>query len=537
MAENYTGRTLREIVRVLASRSVGMGVLVIVIVAAAALATLAAPKWYRCKVTLRAKPGAVSPLEDRPASLKEELSLFVVTQREIIMSDYVLASALMRLEGEPADNAPVGDDELAQAWYDDEKIARYITTKGKHLDRVRDNLKVVTPGGPDAMFTQIFTIRVDWPEQRGKAILSAADSRKLAADQARNFTGYLVDAYLMRRTILESQWTGKATEFLRTQALAMAKENMTAATREMEQYIADDLQGDLLEVINLSGRAAVGVETGSASLTTEVLGNIDLVDAELGELVALNNVLTDHRDDIRKKLTEAHDKKNSGAKEYIADIVVPEVITDASPSFSMLQEKIISLKLRLNSLRAEYQEEYREIKDVKVELMAAQEDLLGELDKQCNRLGQEITVLEGRRAALIQVMNRNRQRVATLATKAAKYDYLRSEVEAAQALYDDQKEQVVRATTAERMAERSILVAKLGEPSGVNPEDPRLPIIWLNMTIATIAALVVATVFAFLVDHFDHTIKGVGDAERYLGTPVLASVPKLGRRIIRARTS
>jgi len=536
MSENHTGRTLREIVGILASRFVPMSVLVVVIVAAAALATIAAPKWYRCQVMLQAKPGIVNPLEDRPVSLREELSLFVVTQREIIMSDYVLASALMRLEGAPISKPPAGDDELMSPWYDDQQIADYIAANGKQLARVRDNIKVVTPGGPDATFTQVFTIRVDWPERPEKLSLGTTDSMKRAARQAQELTGYLVDAYLMRRTILESQWTSKAAQFLRRQSLATAREDLDDATRAMERFIAEDLQGELLEVISLAERSAVGAETGSASLTTEMRSKIDLLDAELAELRALNQVLTAHRDEVREKLAEARDKRSSGAKEYIADIVVPQAIADASPSFATLQEKIVSLKLELNSLRSKYQERYQEISNIITELAEVQEDLLGEMNKQCARLAQEINVLEGKRAALVEIMNRNRQRVDALAAKAAKYDRLRSDVEAAQTAYETQKEQVVRATTAQRLAERSILVAQLSGPGSVDPDNPRRPILWLNMTIAAIAALVIALVYAFMANHFDHTIKGAGDAERFLAVPVLASVPRLGRRIIRTRT-
>ena len=56
----------------------------------------------------------------------------------------------------------------------------------------------------------------------------------------------------------------------------------------------------------------------------------------------------------------------------------------------------------------------------------------------------------------------------------------------------------------------------------------------MNMFIAVLGGLILSFVYAFLTDHFDHSIKGLDDAERYLGTPVLASVSKLGRRIIRS---
>ena len=85
------------------------------------------------------------------------------------------------------------------------------------------------------------------------------------------------------------------------------------------------------------------------------------------------------------------------------------------------------------------------------------------------------------------------------------------------------------------MAKTPVLVSTLGDPGRPNPDDPRRPIVWLNLLLAGVAGLVLAFVYAFMADHFDHTIKGIDDAERYLGSPVLGSVPKLGRQIIRTR--
>ena len=88
---------------------------------------------------------------------------------------------------------------------------------------------------------------------------------------------------------------------------------------------------------------------------------------------------------------------------------------------------------------------------------------------------------------------------------------------------------------AEGLAKNPVLVSVFDGPTRPNPNNPRRPILWLNLLIACVGGLVLALVYAFMADHFDHTIKSVDDAERYLGIPVLTSVPKLGRGIIRAR--
>ena len=65
--------------------------------------------------------------------------------------------------------------------------------------------------------------------------------------------------------------------------------------------------------------------------------------------------------------------------------------------------------------------------------------------------------------------------------------------------------------------------------------SPHRPIIWLNVVIGLLAGIVLALTYAFLADHFDHSVKGIGDVETHVGVPVLASIPRIRRRIIRAR--
>jgi capsular polysaccharide biosynthesis protein len=66
-------------------------------------------------------------------------------------------------------------------------------------------------------------------------------------------------------------------------------------------------------------------------------------------------------------------------------------------------------------------------------------------------------------------------------------------------------------------------------------DKPVKPIMLLNMILAVVGGFILSLIYAFSADHFDHSLKSIDGAERYLGVPVLASVPKLGRRMIRAK--
>ena len=153
-------------VRVVASRFVGMALIVFTVVAAVGLATWRAPRTYRSQVRLLAKPsGMVNPLESDVSSLREQVSLFVATQREVILSDYVLASALLMLEGKQMPKAGNLDPQALAEW--DRQVRQSIVGDAgagqeghaDYLARVAKRVEMVTPGGPDSTFSQTLIIR------------------------------------------------------------------------------------------------------------------------------------------------------------------------------------------------------------------------------------------------------------------------------------------------------------------------------------------------------------------------------------------
>ncbi len=520
MAETYTSRTLREIVRVVASRFVGMVIIFAVVVVAVGLATFLSPKWYRSEAKLLAKPtGMGNPLETR-TTMRDEVTLFVTTQREIVQSDYVLASALMMLDGE---RLPKPDyEKLPQAkrlladW--DEKVRAFIDEDIKRLKSARKRVSVVTPGGPDATFTQIFSIQVDWPEEATEGSFGDMESREQAARIATELAKNVKDAYLMRYTALEVLRTSEAAAFLQDKALGIVKAKLDKATESLQGFIKNDLEGDLLLINSMLGRHSGGIESGPAILRTKFQAEINTIDADLAEKLALQKAI-----DFELK------------KDADAEVAVPDEITRINPSVKILEVKIVDLKLRLNELQPRYTESYQEIQNIKTEILSARNDLRIELQKQSDRLGQTIASLTARRAALEKVVSQDSSRVNDLATKAAEYERRINAVESAQTVYNEELKRVQAAKAAEQLAETTMLVSLIDEASRPAVDEYIRPLVLLNMVVAIVGGILLSLIYAFLADHFDHSIKSIDDAERYLGTPVLASVPKLARKVIRAK--
>ena len=536
MAETRSQRTMREIVRIIAGRFLGMVLIFAAILAAAGIATALVPRWYRSEISLMAEPAAVVEPFKGASNLRDDISLYVVTQREIILSDYVIASALLALDGRdmPGAEAIDAQPQRLAAW--DQEVADYVTGNVTWIGRVRERLSMVTPGGPDATFTQTFTIQVDWREDIGMRGPSGwAGSRKRAAERSLQFARHVRAAYQLRYAKLQAERTRKAAEALQNQSLAMAREQLNQATRAIQDFVDQHLKGDLLHVRHLINSGGSGSETGIATLRTTLETQLSDIEATIDERRALQQavaklVAADVGDRVKALLAE----EGNAAALHQAEVmlVVPEAIADAYPPMRDLQARAVALRMRLNELAARYTEGYEEIRGLRRELAGNLRSLADELGKQKAALDMEIEIHQARRASLERTLKKVTDNMEVLSSKAAEYEQLQRQLEAAQRLFNDEQRRWVVAATAGRMSTHPFLVTVLDEPTQPDPDKPLRPVIWLNLTLAAVAGFILAMLYAFVADHFDHTLKSVVEAERHLGVVVLAVVPKLSRPIV-----
>ncbi len=506
----YPTRTLRELSRVIFSRLVGI-ILILLVVVAGALAVTHFGLWqYRSKAMLLAEPTdiTISPLES-PTGIRDRLSLFILKQRELIASDYVLASALMKLDEMATESdGPIGLDE--KKWYKDSQIAQFAADNNDRLDDVRKRVKVTTPGGVDV--TQTFTVTVDWPEERGLPLGGEPDRRTLATKRAQQFAGHLLAAYQFRRTSLEVKQAKESSIALMEQATAAARANLDKAQQRLEEFTNTEVKGDLQTVQNmLKGIGEMGVE----SLRTKFQGEINTLNARLSELTALNG-------QIDKELA-----KGTGEQ-----VVIPQVLLIDNLAIAKIVGSIADLRIRLNNLTPRFQDSYKEIGAVRAELVANLGDLKAELAREKTKINQEVAAIQGRRDALEKTVKKDRDDIARLALIATKYDRLSTDATDAQKILSKRLEGSLNAESAEASAMIPVRVLVADGPSLPNVHNPYRPILWANVIISIFAGVILALVYAFLSDHFDHTVKGIDDIERHIETGVLASVPRFGHKII-----
>jgi uncharacterized protein involved in exopolysaccharide biosynthesis len=525
MAETYTGRTLREIVRILASRFIGIVVIMVIVIGGVFVASTYAPKWYRSQVRLLAQP-SWDPIEVGSASVREQVSLFISAQREIVLSDYVLASALMMLEKPdqyaPSQPASASEKTAPELAFGENEVEAWLKANSnlEKVRRFRERVSFETPGGPDATFTQTFSIRVDWPEVFGDEKhwgKSTEETRAQAAEHCYQLANYLVYAYRARYSQIYTERAERVRNWVENKAVAVAERRRDEAVAAMKEFTqSPTVSDDLLYLINLvDGR---GTETGPAVTATVLENRIDRWNSDLAEQRAAKAALDEEL-----------------SKSDYSNIVVPDAVLNDNPSVNLIQQKLTNLKLQLNALTPKYTDEYQEVETLQKQIQLGYQELHDELVKQRHRIMQQIARVEAARADSQQKLDTYVARMKQLAPLASEYKKLADQVQATQADFEREQTRALESLQAEDIAKDPVLMSVIDDPTRPNPSDWRRPIIWLNVLVACAGGLVLALVYAFLADHFDHTIKGVDDAERYLGTPVVASVPKLGRGIIRTR--
>ena len=91
------------------------------------------------------------------------------------------------------------------------------------------------------------------------------------------------------------------------------------------------------------------------------------------------------------------------------------------------------------------------------------------------------------------------------------------------------------AAVAQSLKEEGITTVKVLDPA-TPPQKPIKPNRLLNSILGCMVGLMMGVGTASLFEYFDHSFKNVDDVERFLGLPVLASVPHTeGKAVKRKR--
>jgi len=510
MANGYSRRTLREIAVIVFSRWVTILLITAILTSATILACLYSKKVYRSSVTLWARQSkSTNPLADKPEPLSR-LEVFLKTQHKIITSDIVLRRVLARLENPsllkspPDPNIYEGADKSAwQDWYQQVlQLADKISVD--EVRKFRKKIKIKTPGGEDVAKSEVFTISVDQPAPPKQAQLAAE---------------LLTQEYLIRRRQLQKKMDDSAQELLQKQLDDLRNNVLGTAERRFNDFIKNKVKGNLLDLAQFM---VANGEVNHQHLRTLFEQKLISLDAEISEYQALRKEI--QAQISPKALKDGLDNLTMEDLKQV-NIVVPEKVLKNNSIIDKLKKKLADLIIDRNTLKEQYTDNFKLLRQKNGEILRTTRDIISELIGEMKAIDQHIATLKARRAEIQRRVDLENKTIDGLSTLFVEYDSLVRELELARKLYNQKRKDLLDAETARQMAQREILITRIDKATMPDPDRPVRPILWLYTLVAAIVGLMLGVAYAFLADSYDHTIRRIDQAERYLGVNVLTSVP------------
>lgn len=558
MADTFATRTLREMFRVLFRGAV----FIVFFTAVAAgltwfLCTQATPI-YRSTVSLIFKqPVGKSPVFQE--SPERTLEVFVKAQQQIVMSDLVLARAKVIAEDEKLRTQWIAlrDRELAlrrqrsdpsepydaergrqledvQAQINDfltrkgpggrngtvaDRVAELMTSRQKDLNDFRDDVRLKTPGGEQVAMTESFQIRVDRPAPSGQrdGYLNA----QYAAD-------VLADMYMVRFREFQTRLSGAAGEFMK-RVVEEHNKVVAAAQKRLDVFIEKELDsaGD---VAILEQLLKSGTEHGYQIIATRARETTLRLSDDLARAKSLRELFKQLLPE--KAMTENGVNDMTREEVSAAVAVVPPEVLETNIVVNRMTGRLIAAKAKEAEIAPKLTAENRALRDVREEIERTQRNLLGEMVAHARSLDITIASLEDRIKDNDSNLKGIEGRLDKINRRLTEYQRLKNDVLVSQKQHQDIQEEQVAAFTAEERARAAVTIDKLDDASRPAVDKPAQPLTLIYTIIAGAVGFFLAVALAFLSAHFDHTIRTIEDAERYLGLPVVGSVSKRGRSIV-----
>ncbi len=444
-----------------------------------------------------------------------------------------------------------------------------ISTRQADLRRFRKQMDVETPGGEAVGMSEVFDITARLRDtvgykpgqraQRGADVLAACYVDRYWEVQKQSFqnTSDLVQERLdgLKDTALAP--AQKALNTFLSEQLGKATPGKVPTTQaESVLNMADVV---ILEQLLKSGTEAGAqivrrrFEEEKIRLGTELARaeNLQKQISEQLEEVARTEVLTRKNvNDLEARAMELAKPSPDAAKdtewqkelEQIAAtlfemtdeprIIVPQEVLKNNDIVNKMKRKLADLIIDRNKLRGQYAPTYRELMDLYVEIARAKLEIIEELRAEKKALDVQIQTTKAQQDQVAQQIALVTRKLDALAKLLPEYDRLQADLKTARINYAALETELLQAQADEQRSRKEITIQLLDPASVPDPDRPAVPWTPVYTFVAFVVSFLLALAYAFLADHFDHTLRSIHEVERYLGAQVLGSIPKTGRRVV-----
>ncbi len=556
MADTLGSRTLRELARVIFTRFWIIVIMVALLVGGTWYACTQAKKYYSSSVTfMMREPRPRSPVA-REVSSDRSLQVFVKTQRKLMTSEPVLARTLVLLQLPPEAALLKEWREARARWQQDKdksnntvgekwtkfqnvltEIDRMVEKRRKEpgfredLRKFAKSIEVESAGGQDIALSEIFELTLTQPEP----ITNARDAAELLAKN-----------YLDRYRELQSQISHNAAEMMRVRTINLRKERLDEAETALDKFIKDlDTTSDLaiLEQLRRSGTEA-GRQIIVRGLQEEII-------AREGELAEARQLQKQILEQLPAKLWENGQRQDKDGNLIVPGMtrvdelaeddpvltemvtIIPEETLKNNVVINQLKTSEVVLITTLNRLRVEYQEDADPVQNKLAEIVKTRRQILREMTGEARALDIEIATLTARQEEIQSKLRREQEQLNGVTAKLFRYQQLQNEMDLARKEYAEAASDLASAVANQQQEAEGITISIIEHAQVPDVRHPAYPQPLLYTLIAAVVGLLLAVAYAFLADHFDHTLNSIEESERYLGLPVVGSLPKCGSRLVR----
>jgi capsular exopolysaccharide synthesis family protein len=202
---------------------------------------------------------------------------------------------------------------------------------------------------------------------------------------------------------------------------------------------------------------------------------------------------------------------------------LPEVAND--PAIQDLRKSAINLQQQIEELSTSYREGHQKLVAVRSALAEVSDKIRTEERRVIAKIKTEYSIDKRREADLQNQLQRLRVEGLGRSETSSKIEILNAEIAQQRRIYDLINYRINEINLNQQTLVNNVRVLE----EAMLPQAPIRPRKALNLAAGLMLGLMLGFGTVFLIDYLDNTITSAEDIERYLGVPLLAMVPLLGK--------